>query len=87
MYHRSLRGSQLGRATTGDRDREEGFGVCLEKPNNQKEMDVFPSSHFLSEGSQLLGSVLLPATVSKQSSRFLNKAFTNQHHPLLLVIG
>ena len=34
-----------------------------------------------------VGSVLLPATVSKQLLLFLNKAFTNHHHPLLQVIG
>ena len=31
--------------------------------------------------------VLLPVTVSKQVSLFLNKAFTNHHHPLLQVLG
>ena len=34
-----------------------------------------------------LGFVLLPVTVSKQISLFLNKAFTNHHHPLLQPIG
>ena len=39
-------------------------------------------------GSYLwLGSVLLPVTVSEQSTLCLNKAFTSHHHPLLLVIG
>ena len=32
-----------------------------------------------------LGFVLLPVAVSKQL--FLNKAFTNHHHPLLQAIG
>ena len=34
-----------------------------------------------------IGSVLLPVTVSKQLSFFLDKASTNHHHPLLQVIG
>ena len=34
-----------------------------------------------------LGVVLLPVTVSKQLFLFLNKAFTNHHHPLLQVLG
>ena len=33
------------------------------------------------------GVVLLPVTVSKQLFLFLNKAFTNHHHPLLQVLG
>ena len=34
-----------------------------------------------------LGSVLLPATVSKQLSLFYRNAFTNHRHALILVIG
>ena len=35
----------------------------------------------------ILGSVLLAVTVSKQLLLFLDKAFTNHHHPLLQVLG
>ena len=34
-----------------------------------------------------IGFALLPATVSKQLSLLLNKAFSNHHHPRLLLIG
>ena len=36
-------------------------------------------------GEAYIGFVLLPATVSKQVSLFLNKAFTTHHNPLLQV--
>ena len=64
------------------------FGFLGFRPMACRAVLVKVKHHPLGTGHGIyLGFVLLPVTVSKQVSLFLNKAFTNNHHPLLLVLG
>ena len=59
--------------------------VWLAKPNIWSSLQIlqlFGASPQEMNAQEMNESVLLPVTVSKQLSLFLDKAFTNHHHPL-----